>query len=151
MSEYALHAVFTDPDQAKLVIAKAIGPYCRAQWQNGHSRLAVTIEPEDDAKTVQQGKFYWGVILMQISEQARIEGQRYTVDAWHELFKRQMLPRVSKHTYVAGRKRPVVTTTLGTTKGLGIKKMSAFIEKVIAFAAGDLGVQFSETRWENHR
>lgn len=151
MSEFALHTVFTDPEQAKAAIAKQIGPYCRAQWQNGFGRLAVTIEPEEDAKTVQQGKFYWGVVLMQISEQALIEGQRYTVDAWHELFKRQMLPRVSKRVYVAGKTRPVVTTTIGTTKGLGVRKMSAFIEKVIAFGVNDLGVRFSETRWENHR
>lgn len=151
MSEYALHTVFIDPEQAKLAIAKQIGPYCRAQWQNGHGRLAVTIQPEEDAKTVQQGKFLWGVVYMAISEQARIDGQRYTVDAWHELFKRQMLPRVSKRSYVAGKKRPVITTTIGTTKGLSVKKMSAFIEKVIAFGTVDLGVQFPETRWENHR
>ncbi len=100
---------------------------------------------------MQQGRFYWGIILMQISEQARIEGQRYTVDAWHELFKRQHLPRVSKRCYIAGKHRPVVTTTIGTTKGLGIRKMSAFIEKVIAFAVADLGVAFTETRWENYR
>ncbi len=151
MSEFALHTVFIDPEQAKRAIASQIGPYCRAQWQNGIERLRVTIEPEEDAKTVQQGKFYWGVILMQISEQARIEGQRYTVDAWHELFKRQFLERTKKRVYVAGKPRPVMTTTIGTTKGLGVRKMSAFIEKVIAFGASDLGVQFSETRWENHR
>lgn len=151
MSEYALHTVFTDPEQAKAAIARQIGPYCRSQWQNGYGRLAVTIEPEEDAKTAQQGRFYWGVVLLQISEQARIGGERYTVDAWHELFKRQLLPRVSKRSYVAGKKRPVVITTIGTTKGLGIRKMSAFIEKVIAFGASDLGVQFSETRWENYR
>lgn len=151
MSEFALHTVFVNPEQAKAAIAGQIGPYCRAQWQNGIERLKVTIEPEEDAKTVQQGRFYWGIVLMQISEQARIEGQRYTVDAWHELFKRQMLPRVSKRAYVAGKKRPVMTTTIGTTKGLGVRKMSAFIEKVIAFGVNDLGVRFSETRWENYR
>ncbi len=151
MSDQALHVVFINPEQAKACISGQIAPYCRAQWQNGFERLRVTIEPEEDAKTVQQGRFYWGVILLQISEQARIGGERYTVDAWHELFKRQCLPRVSKRSYVAGRKRPVVTTTIGTTKGLGIRKMSAYIEKVIAFGAVDLGVQFPETRWENHR
>jgi len=151
MSQYALHCVFINADQARAAISGQIAPYCKAQWQNGIERLRVTIEPEEDAKTVQQGKFYWGVVLMQISEQAQIEGQRYTVDAWHELFKRQMLPRASKRAYVAGKKRPVVTTTIGTTKGLGIRKMSAFIEKVIAYAVTELGVQFSETRWEDHR
>lgn len=150
MSEYALHTVFLNPAQAKAAIAGQIAPYCKAQWQNGIERLRVTIEPEEDAKTAQQGRFYWGVVLLQISEQARIEGQRYTADAWHELFKRQFLPRAKKRVYVAGKPRPVVTTTIGTTKGMSVKKMSAFIEKVIAFGASELGVQFPETRWENH-
>ena len=151
MSEFALHTVFLNPEQAKAAIASQIAPFCRAQWQNGVERLRVTVEPEEDAKTVQQGKFLWGVVYMVISEQARIEGQRYTVDAWHELFKRQCLPRATKRVYVAGKKRPVITTTIGTTKGLGVKKMSAFIEKVIAFGVNDLGVSFPETRWENYR
>jgi hypothetical protein len=151
VSEFALHTVFINPEQAKTAIASQIAPFCRAQWQKGIERLRVTVEPEEDAKTVQQNRFYWGVILVQISEQARIEGQRYTVDAWHELFKRQLLPRVSKRVYVAGKKRPVIITTIGTTKGLSVKKMSAFIEAVIAFGASDLGVRFSETRWENYR
>ncbi len=151
MSQYALHTVFISPEQAKAAISGQIAPYCKAQWQNGVERLRVTVEPEEDAKTVQQNRFYWGVILTQISEQARIAGQRYTVDAWHELMKRQHLPRVSKRVYVAGKPRPVITTTIGTTKGLSVKKMSAFIEKVIAFGCNDLNVQFSETRWENYR
>lgn len=151
MSEYALHVTFVSPEQAKATIASQIAPFCRAQWQNGVERLRVTVEPEEDAKTVQQGKFLWGIVYMAISEQARIGGERYTVDAWHELFKRQCLPRVSKRVYVAGKKRPVITTTIGTTKGLSVKKMSAFIEKVIAFGAQELNVQFPETRWENHR
>jgi hypothetical protein len=78
VSQDALQTVFTSPDQARAAISGQIAPYCKAQWQNGIERLRVTVEPEEDAKTVQQGRFYWGIILMQISEQARIDGQRYT-------------------------------------------------------------------------
>ena len=151
LNQFALQTVFINPDQARATIAGQIAPFCKAQWQNGIERLRVTIEPEEDAKTVQQGRFYWGIVLKQISEQARIDGNRYTVDAWHELFKRQFLKRVKKRVYVAGKPRPVMTTTIGTTKGLGVRKMSAFIEKVIAFGVNDLNVRFSETKWENYR
>lgn len=151
MSDLALSVLWVNPQQAGVSLNKQVVPYCKAQWQNGIERLRVTVEPEEDAKTVQQGRFLWGVIYAEISDQARIGGQQYTVDAWHELCKRQHLPRVTKKTYVAGRKRPVVTTTIGTTKGIGVRKMSKFIEKVIAFAVTDLGVMFSETRWENYR
>lgn len=151
MNQLALQTVFIDEKQTVAAFRGQIAPYCKAAWQGGIKRLRVTVEPEEDAKSVQQGKFLWGVIYPEISQQARIGGQQYTVDAWHELCKRQHLPRVTKKTYVAGRKRPVVTTTIGTTKGIGVRKMSKFIEKVIAFAVTDLGVMFSETRWENYR
>ena len=151
MSQYALQTVFINPEQAKSAIASQIAPYCRTQWQNGIERLRVTIEPEEDAKTVQQGNFLWGVVYSEIAHQAKIDGVRYVSDAWHELGKRMFLPRRKVSTRVAGKKRPVVYTTIGTTKGLSVKKMSVYIEKVIAYAATDLGVQFSATRWEEYR
>ena len=114
-------------------------------------RLTVTVEPEDDAKTVQQGRFLWGVVYSEIAHQATIGGVRYTSDAWHEFFKREYLPRRKTKTLVAGRKRPVISTSLGTTKGLKIKPMSKYIEQVIAYAVTELGVQFSLTSWEDYR
>lgn len=151
MSEYALQTYFTSPDQAKACISHQIAPFCRTMWEQGIARLTVTVEPEDDSKTVLQGRFLWGVVYSEIAHQAKVGGIRYTSDAWHELFKRMYLPRKKKVTRVAGRKRPVVSTTLGTTKGLKVKPMSKYIEQVIAYAVTDLGVQFSSTRWEDYR
>ena len=151
MSECALQTVFTDPDQAKACISHQIAPFCRTMWEQGVQRLTVTVEPEDDAKTVQQGRFLWGVVYSEIAHQAVVGGVRYTSDAWHELMKRQFLPRKKVSTQVAGRKRPVVYTTIGTTKGLSVKKMSNFIEQVIAYAVTELGVRFSATNWEGYR
>jgi len=144
-----LKLVFVNPEQAKAAIHGMIAPYCKAQWQNGARRLAVTVEPEDDAKTAQQGRYYWGVVLAEISEQARIGGVQYTDEAWHELMKRMHLPRRTLKTIVAGKKRPVVYTVIGSTKGLGVRKMSAFIERVLAYGAVDQGVMFSCLKWEN--
>lgn len=150
-SQYALQTYFTNPEQAKACIAQQVAPFCKAMWANGVDRLAVTVEPEDDAKTVQQGRFLWGVVYSEIAHQAKVGGVRFTSDAWHNLFKRMYLPRKKVTERVAGRKRPVVYTTLGSTKGMKVKPMSKYIEQVIAYAVTDLGVKFSETRWENHR
>ena len=151
MSEYALIDIWTGPDQAKASIQHRLAPFCRSMLEQGIERLTVTVEPEDDAKTVQQGRFLWGVVYSEIAHQATIGGVRYTSDAWHEFFKREYLPRRKTKTLVAGRKRPVVSTSLGTTKGLKIKPMSKYIEQVIAYAVTELGVQFSSTRWEDYR
>lgn len=151
----ALHLVLCDPaevpEQASRAVKAQLFPFCQAAWANGFRRLAVTVQPEEDAKTIQQLRFYWGVVLNEISEQARIGGERYTADAWHELLKRTHLPRKTKKTYVAGKSRPVITTTIGTTKGLGIRKMSEYIEKCLAFGSTDLGVQFSLRDWQGYR
>ena len=151
MSQNALHCTFVTPEQSKAAIAGLIGPYCRQQWQAGVERLSVVIQPEEDARSIQQNRFYWGVVLQSISLQARINGTPYVVDAWHELFKRQFLPRIVTKTHVAGRKRPVVTSKIGTTTGLSVRKMSAYLEQVIAFAVTDLGVRFPEVDWRNYR
>ena len=151
MSDYALHTVFISPEQAKTVIAQQIAHYCKRLWSDGVERVAVTLQPEEDAKTIQQGKFLWGVVYREMSEQAQIGGQKYSAEAWHELCKRQFLPRVSKRVRVAGKPRPVVITTIGTTQGLSVRKMSAYIEQVMAFAQTDLGVKFSAMRWEEYR
>ncbi|WP_395055203.1 hypothetical protein [Polaromonas sp.] len=147
----ALQTVFIDESQAMAAIRGQIAPYCKQRWAEGCGRLSVKIEPEEDVKTVQQGNYLWGVVYKEMSEQAQIGGQKYTALAWHELCKRQFLPRVKKVSYVAGRKRPVISTTIGTTKGLGIRKMSAYIEACLAFGSVDLGCRFSLARWQDYR
>lgn len=151
MSDLALYTVFIDEQQAMAAIRGQVAPYCKQKWAEGCGRLTVVIEPEEDTKTVQQGRFLWGVVYKEMSEQASIGGQKYSAEAWHELCKRQFLPRRKTVTRVAGRKRPVVSTTLGSTVGLGVKKMSLYIEQVIAFAVTDLNVVFSVRRWEEFR
>ena len=148
MSE-ALHLTLITPEQATRAISAQLVPFARRLWQDGE-RVSLVAQREEDAKTVQQGKFLWGVVYKEMSEQASIGGQKYSAAAWHELCKRQFLPRVKKVIRVAGKKRPVVTTTIGTTQGIGIRKMSAYIEECLAFGV-DLGVQFSERKWENYR
>jgi hypothetical protein len=146
----SLRLTLVTPGQATQAISAQLVPFCRALWQDGE-RVSLVAQREEDAKTVQQGRFLWGVVYKEMSEQAVICGQKYSAEAFHELCKRQFLPRVKKVIRVAGKKRPVVTTTIGTTKGLGIRKMSAYIEQCLAFGSTDLGVVFSERKWENYR
>jgi len=52
---------------------------------------------------------------------------------------------------VVGRKRKVVRKELRSTTRLSVKRMSEYLDKVMAFAVTDLGVVFSETKWERYR
>jgi hypothetical protein len=143
-----LRAVWNDPEQAGKNFAHVVRPFCHEQWKAGR-RLAVTIRELEDERSLQQLRYYWGPMLGDISEQATIGGQKYSKDAWHELGKRQFLPRRVIKTRVAGRSRPVVSTTIGSTKGLSVRKMSEYIERFQAFVVTDLGVVFNAPRWED--
>lgn len=114
---------------------------------NGKAAHIVAHEHEDD-RTLTQNRYYWGVVLKEISEQAQIEGQRWTVDAWHELFKRTQLGYEIKRVKVAGRKRAVTIRRLKSTRDLKVKPMGVYLDKVQAFAVTDLGVRFSVDRWQ---
>lgn len=113
-------------------------------------RVKISVEEHQDDRSVQQNRFYWGVVLAEISEQGRVIGQRYAAEAWHELFKRQFLGYEIKRAIVAGRKRKLVTRTLRSTTGLKVKPMSDYLEQVLAFGAGDLNVQFSMRDWREY-
>lgn len=113
-------------------------------------RLVLTLAAPKADRTVQQNRYYWGVVLAEISHQARIGGQRYAADAWHELFKRQFMERKVRKTTVAGRKRKVVSVTIGSTTELGVRAMGDYLDRVQAFAATDLGVMFSVSNWKEY-
>lgn len=98
-------------------------------------------ESEDD-RTLRQNRFYWGAVLDQVSEQARVAGQRYTTEAWHELGKRQFLGFEVVKVPVAGRKRAQVYRRLRSTTDLTVKQMSEYLDRFIAFATADLAVVF---------
>lgn len=98
-------------------------------------------ENEDD-RTLLQNKFYWAALLRQVSEQARVAGQQYTAEAWHELGKRQFLGYEVIKAPVAGRKRVQVYRRLRSTTDLSVKQMSEYLDRFIAFAADDLAVVF---------
>lgn len=151
MSEYALHGVFINPDQAKAAVYGQIAPYCREQWQRGIERLSFTVQPLEDQRSLQQNAFMWGVVLKEISQQAKVNGIGATPDGWHLYFKRKHLGYKFKKVVLPGKKRPSVTKELRSTTDLSVKKMSAYLEAVIAEAVTDFGVMFSERDWSQYK
>lgn len=139
-----LHHPDDMPGQARAAVATQVLPAIASNFARGVKRLKVTVEELEDDRTEAQQGYYWGVILKDTSEQARIDGVQYTPEAWHELGKRLLLPRRKTKTYVAGRKRPVITMTIGTTVGIGIRSMGIYMEKFIAWVSTDYGVTVSE-------
>jgi hypothetical protein len=143
MSELALHAKWINPQQAGVSLNSMVVPWCKSMMAAGHA-LAVEIRLAEDAKTDQQRKYYHGVILKQIAEQASPNGQKFPLAVWKEHFRAQYLgfkttTFVNPLTGKKSRRR-----VRKSTEDLGVKAYNELIERVTAFAVTELGVVFAE-------
>lgn len=139
----ALHAAVTQLyEHAKQRIAGAPAKVDQDTGEMVPRTWRLVFGEDADDRTLRQNRFYWGVVLQQISEQARVASQRYTAEAWHELGKRQFLGYEVIKAPVAGRKRVQVYRRLRSTTDLTVKQMSEYLDQFIAFATADLGVAF---------
>lgn len=145
-----LSILCVNPVQSHQAIQVQLWPWVKSMNMAGH-QLIVRAAPVEDERSLRQLRFYWGPCLKDISEQAVISGQRYSKDAWHELFKRQFIKRKVTKATVAGRRRKVVSVKIGSTTELTVRQMSKYLEQVQAFAATDLGVRFSVQKWEEYQ
>lgn len=98
-------------------------------------------ECEDD-RTSRANRFYWGVVLKTIAGHCFVNGERYSADAWHELFKREFLGYSVKRIQVAGRKKKQVIRRLRSTSDLKVRAFSQYLEKIMAYAATELGLEW---------
>lgn len=145
-----LYLEWITPDQAGNSMRAAFIPWVKEKLEQGLC-LSVQVMELEDARTIQQNRFYFGVVLKEISEQAQINGMGATAEGWHLFFKRKFLGYKFTKTRLPGAKRPSVTRELRSTRGLSVKKMSVYLEQIQACAATDFGVAFSNSRWEDHR
>lgn len=137
-----MEALATDRESAHQA---ALYAYREAQEIIARGKQAViTAKEHEDDRTIQQLRWYWGVLLREISEQASIDGVKYTPEMWHGLAKRLHLGYEIVREKVAGRKRATVYRRLKSVGKLSQKAMATYLEKVTAWAVTDFGVVFSE-------
>lgn len=149
MSDLALSLTLSDPEQAKAVIHNALAPFCRRVWESGE-KVALKAETQEDELTDRQRRYYHGVILTEIAEQAQPNGQRFPMKVWKEYFREKYLGYrsvlyVNPMTGRKSRRRQRIST-----EDLGVKRYSQLIEQVTAEAVTDLNCAFSVARWEQY-
>lgn len=122
-------------------------------------QLRIVIGPDPDPMTVKQRRFYHGVVLKQIAEQARDEdGRAYEPKVWKEYMRKRFLGTNGmrwESFRMPGERRARPHAVRISTEDLSVKQYSELIEQVMAFAATDLGVTFQvdprereEVRWK---
>lgn len=103
--------------------------------------LEVRVSVYKERATDEQRSLIW-VINEQIAEQAWIGGRRYDAETWHEHAKREHLPAETAKGIKKWRHLPDGTRALAMgTQHLNRAEKSEYIEKLLAWAATDLGVQ----------
>jgi len=114
---------------------RALYAYLRHNWPAMAAQgkpLAVTVAEYKDKRHAQQNRLYWA-LLKQVSEQAMVDGRRYSDEVWHEQFKRVLIGLVDLQ---GGQKAGESTTKLN------VSEFAEYVTKVTAYTATELGVIF---------
>lgn len=100
--------------------------------------LAVSITENKTKRSIEQNKRLHA-LLQDISEQAWINGRQFDVDTWREHFNQTYIG-VDDVVMPNGttRRRGISSTTLD------VQEFGAYMEKITAYAATELGVQFAQ-------
>ena len=122
--------------QAWVAIKAQLFPFLKSALQ-GSGRWVLTVTRRKRTKA--QNRRYWGNgVLVQISQQAVVNGRQYDAQTWHELLKRMFIGVVElPDGSVVGKSSTELTTA----------EFAEFCTRVEAYAASELGVTFYDL-WE---
>lgn len=99
--------------------------------------LRVIVTESDKKRNAEQNRFYWGPVLTTIAEQAWVDGRRFDKDVWHEHCARKF--GVCDELVMPDGE--IVTRRKSTTQ-MTVGEFSEYLNRVQAYAAGELGVMF---------
>jgi len=150
VNEYAFTATLTGPDQGREVVRSQLLPYIGRLIEAG-KRVSVTAMEEEDSKSIRQRRYYHGVVLAEIAQQATINGQKFDMPVWKSYMRERFVGyrwEVSKNPMTGKKQRRKLRIS---SEDLSVKAYSRLIDEVSAFAATELNVIFSVPNWESYR
>lgn len=139
-----------DPESAHAAAVKVYS-HAKAEFENGTGSVRISCGPSVEPVSIRQRRFLHGVVLRQVSEQAKVDGVRFTVDIWKEYFRRKF---VGDHGFrwesmrLPGQKHATPRRVRISTEELGPREYGKFIDQIVQDAALELGVEFVFTTEE---
>lgn len=132
-----------NPVEAHKTLAGNVWQQIKALAMAGHGTV-VEVRTAEDVKTDKQRRYLHGYVLMTIARQAAPGGQKFDMKTWKEHFRAEFLGHktVTVKNPMTGKK--VRRRVRVSTEDLGVKGYSEYIDRVTAFAATELGVEFRE-------
>jgi hypothetical protein len=104
--------------------------------------VQITVTELESFRTIEANRYYWGAVLKPISEQATVCGQKFSVESWHEHFKREFLGYDFKQFKLPFEREVTTSKVLRSTSKLSMKDWKDYILQCESFATTELGVQF---------
>jgi hypothetical protein len=120
--------------QAFVALVKANAPVFAEKGEP----LRVIVTSEERKRNGEQNRFYWGVVLRDIAEQAWVEGKQFDKDTWHEFFARKF--GVCEDVTLPDGE--IIVRRKSTTQ-MSVGEFSEFLNQIQAYAARELGVEFA--------
>lgn len=132
-----------NPVEAHKAMTAMVWAQIKALAMAGHATV-VEVRTAEDEKTDKQRRYLHGYVLMTISRQSAPGGQKFDMKTWKEHFRAEFLgfKTVTTKNPMTGKK--VRRRVRVSTEDLGVKGYSEYIDRVTAFAATELGVEFRE-------
>lgn len=132
-----------NPVQAHQVLTSVLWPHAKALLMAGH-RLQLELRYAEDVKTDKQRRYLHGFVFKTIAEQAVVHGEKYPLKVWKEWYRGEFLgfKTVTHRNPITGKKTR--RRERQSTEQLGVKGYRDYIERVLAHAATELGVEFAE-------
>ena len=118
----------------------ALIEYLNKHWMdalNDKKPLRVIVTSSEEKRHDQQNRYYWGIVIKTISEQAWVAAQQFGKDAWHEQMA-QMFGIKEEIRLPNG----TLTTRRKSTTDMKVREFSQYIDEVCAWAGTELGVRF---------
>lgn len=115
--------------------------WCRTHLQSmviSKRNVRIIITDEDADRLEEQVRYYFGVLLAAIANQAHVNGQQFSKEVWHEYLATKFLP--GKEVEMPDGEYRVVRSSVARGK-IGVKAMAEYTKQVEAYAATELGVQ----------
>ena len=150
MNDQMLSLTLIGPDQARQAVRAQFLPFVGKLLDAG-KRVAITAVEEDDAKSILQRNFYHRCVLVEIAEQAKVNGQQFDMQVWKDYFREKFIGYkwvVMKNPMNGKKLRRKVRIS---SEDFGVKAYSKLIDQVSAFGATELGVTFSVPNWQSYR
>lgn len=143
MTEILNRVELHNPEQARAVLKQHTLPWVGQQLEAGR-QLVAEFRLLDDDITNKQRAYLHAVVLTEIALYARPNGQQFPMPVWKEHFRAQFLgfkvvTSINPITGKRHRRRARIST-----EDLGVRGMAEYIDRVIAYAATELGVEVSE-------